>query len=188
MDELANLNNHLLIAMPGIKNHELSQSVVYICEHKDNKTIGLIINQPMEHDLGIIFDQLNIVSSSPEIRKKPLLYGGPIQPERGFVVHKQHDTLWRSSLFLNSEVTVTTSNDIIKAIALGQGPDDVIVTMGFLGWEDEQLGIEMSTNDWLVCPLHSEILYEVPYEKRWAYAGSKLGINMNQLASYSGHA
>ncbi|MGL6029866.1 MAG: YqgE/AlgH family protein, partial [Legionella sp.] len=117
----------------------------------------------------------------------PLLFGGPVQPERGFVIHKQMGG-WRSSLLLQDEVTVTTSNDIIRAIAQDNGPKDSLVTLGYSGWNEDQLEKEVMDNIWLVCPYRSEILYDVPFEDRWEYAGLTLGVKMSQLSSSVGHA
>jgi putative transcriptional regulator len=117
----------------------------------------------------------------------PLMFGGPVQPERGFVIHKQAGG-WRSSLFLRDEVTITTSNDIIRAIAQDTGPKDVLVTLGYTAWTEKQLEKEVMDNIWLVCPYKSEILYEIPPNKRWEYAGLSLGVKMNELSSSAGHA
>ena len=137
--------------------------------------------------LGIVFEQLKIEPIRVEQKSLPLLFGGPIQPERGFVIHKQVGG-WRSSLFLQDEVTITTSNDIIRAIAEDNGPKDVLVALGYSGWTETQLESEVKDNFWLVCPYKPEILYEVPFDYRWEYAGLTLGVKMNQLTANSGHA
>lgn len=187
MTDLAALSNHLLIAMPSLQSPGFEHSVIYICEHVEEQAVGLIINQPMIYPLGIVFEQLNIEPLHLETKERPLLYGGPVQPERGFVIHK-HFGDWRSSLLLSEDVTITTSNDIIQAIANEKGPKDVLVTLGYSGWSDKQLEHEIMSDFWLVCPYKSELLYEVPFEQRWSYAGSLLGVNMNQINSTSGHA
>lgn len=181
------LANHFLIAMPMLDDPNFNHTVVYVCEHHKSGSVGLIINRPMPYPLSMVFEQLEIKSSSETIDASPLLFGGPIQPERGFVIHRPLGT-WRSSLILQEGVTVTTSNDIIRAIATDTGPSDVLVALGYTGWGEEQLEQEVVKNIWLVCPYRSELLYEVPFENRWHYAGSILGINMNLLISNSGHA
>lgn len=181
------LANHLLIAMPSLHDPNFERSVIYVCEHHEHGSVGLIVNRPMQYPLSIVFEQLQIEPIRVEQNGLPLLFGGPVQPERGFVIHKQTGG-WRSSLFLQDEVTVTTSNDIIRAIAQDIGPKDVLVTLGYSSWEENQLEREVMDNTWLVCPYKSEILYEVPFEKRWDYAGSTLGIKMSQLVSSAGHA
>lgn len=184
---ISSLANHLLIAMPSLNDPNFEHAVIYICEHHDQGSVGLIVNRPMQLPLSVVFKQLQIEPIRIEQNSLPLLCGGPIQPERGFVIHKQIGG-WRSSLFLQDEVTVTTSNDIIRAIASDTGPKDVLVTLGYSGWTEHQLEKEVMDNIWLVCPYKSEILYEVPFEDRWEYAGSTLGIKMSQLSSSAGHA
>lgn len=181
------LANHLLIAMPSLIDPNFNHTVIYLCEHQEEGSVGLIINRPMEFPLSIVFEQLQIEPIRVEQNRLPLMFGGPVQPERGFVIHKQTGG-YRSSLFLQDEVTVTTSNDIIRAIANDQGPKDVLVTLGYAGWTEHQLEREVMDNVWLVCPYKSEILYEVPFDKRWEYAGATLGVNMNQISSDIGHA
>lgn len=184
---ISSLANHLLIAMPSLNDPSFERTVIYLCEHHEQGSVGLIINRPMQYPLSIVFEQLQIEPIRVEQNSMPLLFGGPVQPERGFVIHKQIGG-WRSSLFLQDEVTVTTSNDIIRAIADDKGPKDVLVTLGYAGWVDNQLEKEVMDNAWLVCPYKSEILYEVPFNERWEYAGLTLGVKMSQLSSDAGHA
>lgn len=181
------LANHLLVAMPSIVDPNFKRSVIYVCEHQVQGTVGLIINRPMQYPLGLVFDQLHIEPIRVECNRLPLLFGGPIQPERGFVIHRPLGG-WRSSLALQEGVTVTTSNDIIRAIAADQGPKDVLVALGYVGWSENQLNQEVMDNTWLVCPFKPEILYEVPFENRWECAGLTIGVKMNQLTSSVGHA
>jgi putative transcriptional regulator len=181
------LANHLLIAMPSLHDPNFEKTVIYICEHRDEGAVGLIVNRPMQFSLSVVFDQLEIEPVGIEQSHLPLMFGGPIQPERGFVVHKDLGE-WRSSLFLQEDVTVTTSNDIIRALAENKGPKKVLVTLGYSGWVENQLEREILDNVWLVCPYHSEILYDVPFEDRWEYAGTTLGVKMNQLSASTGHA
>ncbi|KTD24550.1 MULTISPECIES: YqgE/AlgH family protein [Legionella] len=183
----SSLANHLLIAMPSLTDPNFERSVIYICEHHVQGTVGLMINRPMQFPLGVVFDQMQIEPTSTERYQMPLLFGGPVQPERGFVIHRPVGG-WRSSLSLRDEVTVTTSNDIIRAIAADTGPKDVLVTLGYTGWGESQLEQEVLANVWLICPFSSEILYEVPFSKRWEYAGLTIGVKMNQLTNQAGHA
>lgn len=187
MSIISSLANHLLIAMPSLTDPNFERTVIYLCEHHDQGSVGLIINRPMQFPLSIVFEQLNIEPIQVEKNRLPLLFGGPVQPERGFVIHKQMGG-WRSSLLLQDEVTVTTSNDIIRAIAQDNGPKDSLVTLGYSGWNEDQLEKEVMDNIWLVCPYRSEILYDVPFEDRWEYAGLTLGVKMSQLSSSVGHA
>lgn len=187
MATINTLANHLLIAMPSLSDPNFERAVIYVCEHHEKGSVGLIINRPMRFPLSIVFEQLAIAPIRVELNKLPLLYGGPVQPERGFVIHKQMGG-WRSSLLLQDEVTVTTSNDIIRAIAQDIGPKDALVTLGYSAWTEQQLEKEVVENYWLVCPYKPEILYDVPFSDRWEYAGSTIGVKMTQLSASSGHA
>ena len=163
MATISTLTNNLLIAMPSLHDPNFERTVIYLCEHHEQGSVGLIINRPMQFALSIVFEQLEIEPIHVETNRMPLLFGGPVQPERGFVIHKQTGG-WRSSLILQDEVTVTTSNDIIRAIAQDKGPKDVLVTLGYTAWIGDQLEQEVMDNVWLVCPYKSEILYEVPFQ------------------------
>ena len=184
---ITSLANQILIAMPSLNDPNFERTVIYVCEHHIHGTVGLIINRPMEFPLSLLFEQMNIEPKRSEQNSRPLLFGGPVQPERGFVIHRPAGE-WRSSLALREEVTVTTSNDIIRAIAQDSGPTDALIALGYSGWIDDQLEQEVMGNRWLVCPFKSEILYDVPFTKRWEYAGSTIGVKMNQLSSDVGHA
>ncbi|NBV78114.1 YqgE/AlgH family protein [bacterium] len=187
MAEDISLANQLLIAMPSLKDPNFEKSVIYVCEHNPAGTVGLIINRPMQFPLRLVFDQLKIEPIRVESNQMPLLFGGPMQTERGFVIHRPFG-VWRSSLLLHDDVTVTTSNDIIRAIAEDQGPKDVLVAMGFVSWGDNQLNQEVMNNTWLVCPFKPEILFDVPFADRWKFAGSTIGVKMDQLTMGVGHA
>ena len=183
------LANHFLVAMPAMDDIVFAQSVIYVCEHHEQGTVGLMVNRPTEYPLSLIFDQLHIASAHENMRHKPLLFGGPLQPERGFVIHRPCGK-WRSSLpLVEPDVTITTSNDIIRAMADDKGPKDVLVALGYVGWQSAQLEDEIIHDSWLVCPFKPELLYEAPFEERWRLAGLTLGVHMEQLISGgSGHA
>lgn len=188
MSIISSLSNHLLIAMPSLADPNFQRTVIYVCEHQKEGAVGLIINRPLEYPMRIVFEQLNIASTAVgEQSEKPLLFGGPIQPERGFVMHRE-PTQWRSSLSLLDDVTVTTSNDIIRAIADNKGPKNPLVMLGYTGWEEHQLELEVKNNIWLVCPYNAELLYDVPFDKRWERAGTLIGVDMHRLSSVTGHA
>lgn len=179
--------NHFLISMPTLNDPNFSRSVIYVCEHHVQGTVGIIVNRPMPFSLGLVFDQLKIDPINVTQNNLPLLFGGPVQPERGFVIHRPFGE-WKSSLALREGVTVTTSNDIIRGIAEGNGPPDMLVALGYAAWTENQLEQEVMGNSWLVCPYKAEILYDVPFEKRWEYAGLTIGVKMNQLTTDIGHA
>lgn len=186
-DHTISLANHILVAMPSLLDPNFDHAVIYVCENHPLGTVGLIINRPMQFPLGIVFEQMQIAPVNEHQSTLPLLYGGPVQPERGFVIHRPFGG-WRSSLALRDDVTVTTSNDIIHAIAEDNGPKDALVILGYSGWAEKQLEEEVMKNFWLVCPYKPEILYDVPFHERRKYAGSILGVNMDLLSSDVGHA
>lgn len=182
------LANQLLVATPSLQESSFERSVIYICEHHVQGTVGLIINRPMKYSLDVVFNQLHIEAKTAITNHQPLLCGGPVQPERGFVIHRPFGD-WQSSLeLIEKDVTITTSNDIIRAIADDKGPADALVILGFVGWSEHQLESEIMSNDWLVCPFQSDLLYNVPYENRWEEAGLSIGVHMNQLTLGAGHA
>lgn len=181
------LTHQFLIALPTLKDPNFDKSVILLCEHDPRGSVGLVINRPMQFPLQMVFDQLHIVPEPTLSTRQPLLYGGPIQPERGFVIHRPTGE-WKSSLILAEGATVTTSNDIIRAIAANAGPADSVVALGYVGWGESQLDQELKDNAWLVCPFKAELLYEVPFAQRWGYAGMLLGVKMYDIVAEGGHA
>ncbi|MCW9013799.1 MAG: YqgE/AlgH family protein [Gammaproteobacteria bacterium] len=186
-DTETNLTNHFLIAMPSLEDGNFSQSVTYICEHDDNGALGITINRPIDIQLKEIFTQLNIEAANTEIADQFIFIGGPVQQDRGFLLHKPHGN-WDSSLKVTDAIAVTTSRDILEAIAQDKGPENVIITLGYAGWGPGQLEYELSQNAWLSCPANEEILFHTPPEKRWEAAAKLLGIDLQLLSSDTGHA
>lgn len=187
MTEDVYLNNNFLIAMPTLTDPFFARAVIYICEHNENGAIGIVINQPLELTLIDVLQQLDIAEAEPEIANLPVLCGGPIHPERGFVIHRSMGK-WRSSLEMNSEISVTTSRDILQAIAENQGPHEVLVSLGYASWTAGQLEQEIVNNFWLTCPSNIEILFKLPFAERWVAAMHLLGIDPNKLSTHTGHA
>ena len=185
--EDTNLTNHFLIAMPSLEDGNFSQSVTYICEHNDNGALGITINRLSDIQLGEIFQQLDIECDDPAIRDQLVYVGGPVQQDRGFLLHSPPGN-WESSLQVTDDICVTTSRDILQAIARGEGPEDVIIALGYAGWGGGQLEYEMSENAWLSCPSSKDILFHTPVEKRWEAAARLLGIDLQLLSSDTGHA
>lgn len=173
--------------MPTLTDPYFSHAVAYICEHNENGAIGIVINHPMELNLGDVFRQMDIPSEEKDLAASPVLCGGPVHPERGFVIHTPGGT-WRSSLEMNTEICVTTSRDILQAIAKHTGPKDAIITLGYANWTAGQLEQEIINNFWLACPVNTDILFKTPYEKRWEAAVHLLGIDIVNLSSQIGHA
>jgi putative transcriptional regulator len=187
MDTINRLRNHLLIATPSVLDISYQHAVIYICEQQAEGSVGLIINKPLSYPLGFIFKHLNIEPISVEQKNRPLLFGGPRQPDRGFVMHRPAGH-WESSLLLAEDLAITTSTDIIRAFAANTGPKDALITLGFVGWNSKQLENELLSDNWLVCSYKSELIYEIPFQQRWEYAASLIGVNINNLIEGGGHA
>ena len=186
MSFATSLTNHFLIAMPGLKDPNFSRTVAYICEHSDQGAMGIIINRPMEIRLGEVLDQLDI-SITAAVAEEPVFHGGPVQPDRGFVIHDGIGE-FDSTLRVTPELSVTTSRDILEAIAQGEGPRQRLVALGYAGWGIGQLEQELSTNAWLSGPADAQILFQTQVPQRWSGAARLLGIDMNLLSAEAGHA
>ena len=187
MTKETNLTNHFIIAMPSLQDGNFSESVTYICEHDDNGALGITINRPSEISLSEIFSQLQINISSGHIIDQTVLNGGPAQIDRGFILHTPVGE-WDTSLKVTENIAVTTSQDIMQAIADNKGPNRSLIALGYAGWGPGQLEYEMSENAWLSCPATEEILFNTPLEKRWRAAALLLGIDLQLLSNQTGHA
>ncbi len=183
----SSLVNHLLIATPGIEDPRFSFSVAYICEHSAQGAVAIIINRPLDLNLEIALHQMGIDITDQSTKHIPLCYGGPVQQERGFVVHHPFGD-WQASLRPSDEISVTTSKDILQAIAHGQGPQKFLVALGYAGWSAEQLEQEIKDNAWLCCPAPSELLFNTPQNDLWVKTLSTLGISPEKLTHQYGHA
>lgn len=182
-----NLTHCFLIAMPAMKEGVFAGTLTYICEHTENGALGIIINRPISLTLGEMFDQINIPLHQPALEKIPVLLGGPVQTERGFVLHDTPGD-WESTLRINDKLALTTSKDILEAIGQGQGPRNVIVTLGYAGWDQGQLEHEITENTWLTVPASEHILFDLPPEERLAAAMTLLGVDYASLIEDAGHA
>ena len=181
------LCNHFLIAMPNMADSSFAHSVTYICEHTDQGAMGIVINHPMAMTLQDIFAQMDFASEQSRQRDQKLLAGGPVQQERGFVLHTS-DSKWDSTLDISSDICLTASRDIIVALAQGEGPKSCLVALGYAGWGKGQLEDEIAANSWLTVPASKQILFETPYELRWTAAAQALGIDVNLISNVAGHA
>ncbi len=187
-DELrpGSLRDHFLIAMPGLNESSFAHTVTYICEHSDKGAMGLVINSATAMQLSEIFSQMDL-HYSPSIGEQLIMAGGPVQPERGFVLHSS-ETQWQSTLRVSSELSLTASRDIIVALAQGRGPKECLITLGYAGWGEGQLEQEIAENSWLTVPANKDIIFTTPCENRWAAAAQVLGIDVNLISSTAGHA
>lgn len=187
MAEPTLLTNQLLIAMPALRDSNFARGVAFLCQHGEDGAMGLMINRLSEYRLGDVLAQMNMRSELADVIDAPVLIGGPVQPERGFVLHAPAGN-WESSFRISDQISVTTSRDILVAIAAGSGPRHAVVALGYSGWSPGQLEQELCDNHWLIGPASEQVLFETPLEDRWEAAAGLVGVNMIQLASYAGHA
>ena len=182
-----NLTNQFLIAMPGLEDPNFHRSVTYICAHNEEGAMGIIINRPMGLVLGEVLEQMDIHIDDETISQIPIFQGGPVQADRGFVLHQPIEN-WEYSIEVCNEIGVATSRDILKAIAKGQGPNSSFIALGYAGWSAGQLEEEIKNNAWLNAPADSSIIFTAPVEKRWESAVALAGIDPERLSSTIGHA
>jgi putative transcriptional regulator len=187
MSDVTYLTGHLLIAMPNMIDPNFVRTVTYICEHNDKGALGIVINRPLEMELGEVFDQLEFENPDPQVASQPVLRGGPVQTERGFVLHEATEA-WDSTLPVSGTVHLTTSQDVLAAMAAGSGPKKALMALGYAGWGAGQLEMEMSANAWLSVPASTDILFDTPFEERWRKAALLLGIDVATISSEAGHA
>ena len=181
------LQQQMLIAMPAMADPNFSRSVTLLCQHNEEGAIGITINRQSDFTLGELLFQLNIPCDNQEISSMIVLEGGPVSPERGFVLHTPFEG-FDSSIQINDDIMVTTSRDVLSAIAAGKGPQHFLVALGYAGWGDGQLESEMRQNAWLSVPADKGILFESALQSRWEKAVGILGININDLHGVGGHA
>jgi len=181
------LQQQLLIAMPAMSDPNFSRSVTLLCQHNKEGAIGITINRQSDFTLGELLFQLNISCDDLEVSSMMVLEGGPVSPDHGFVLHTPLEG-YDSSIQINDDIMVTTSRDILSAIAKGDGPRQFLVALGYAGWGDGQLESEMRQNAWLSVPADKGILFESALKNRWEKAVGKLGININDLHGEGGHA
>ncbi len=182
-----NLTDNFLIAMPTLEDPYFSNALVYICEHNENGALGIIVNRPIDMNLAALFEKIDIKLESETLADLPVYFGGPVQLDRGFVLHRPVG-LWQSTMSVNSEVGLTSSRDILSAVAASGDPSEIIVTLGYAGWDAGQLEDELAQNSWLTVPAKNSILFELPPEERLPAAMQKLGISFTQLSDVAGHA
>jgi len=183
----ANFSNQLLIALPALDDPNFSRSVALICQHDDEGAMGVVVNRASEYSLGDVLAQMNLEARDSALASQVVLNGGPVHPERGFVLH-DGERQWDSTLAIGGGLALTTSRDILEAMAEGKGPEHVVVALGCAGWGAGQLEYELGENSWLTAPADVELLFALPLEQRWQAAGGRLGIDITRVTDYSGHA
>lgn len=187
METSGTLANQLLIAMPGMADPNFSSTVTLICEHNDEGALGIVINRPMTMKLAGLFEQLDLEDPDPGTADDPVLMGGPVGPERGFVLHDTSHS-YENSLPVSDDICLTLSRDIIDAMATGDGPDKALVALGYAGWEAGQLEHEMLANSWLNVPATPDIVFDMPFIDRWSAAAREIGIDISRMSTDAGHA
>lgn len=181
------LEDHFLIAMPAMGDPNFNHTVTYLCKHDAEGALGIIINRPGEMQLGEVLRQLGLKTDDEHLAGHPVLSGGPVQPERGFVLHRDGGE-YESTVPGESGIRVTVSQDILSEVAAGNGPDQVVVALGYAGWAPGQLETELAANAWLCTPADAGVVFDIPFEQRWAAGVGLLGVEIGQLSNYAGHA
>jgi putative transcriptional regulator len=183
----AYLTNQFLIAMPAMDDANFSQTVTLVCEHNEQGALGIVINRALPMNLAEVFEQLGLECARSRVAQQPVLRGGPVQTDRGFVLHKPEGR-WESSLPFSERIHLTTSRDILDALARGDGPANAVVALGYAGWGAGQLEDEMARNAWLTVPADEQLVFEIPLDERWQAACRLLGVDLLHLSSDAGHA
>lgn len=173
--------------MPALDDGYFNQAVTYICEHDDNGSFGVVINQPADITLQQVADEMKIDTASSRDYNRPVYVGGPVEQGRGFILHRPTGD-WQSSLKISEHVALTTSQDILKAILSDEGPEDSIIALGYAGWSAGQLDDELARNTWLTCPADEQIMFRTPPEQRWRAAAEIIGVDLSLLSHDTGHA
>ena len=190
-DQAFNLSNQFLIAMPGMLDDSFAGSVVYLCEHSEKGALGLVINKPIDINLKNLFDKVELNLEREELAAAAVFYGGPVQTERGFVLHdKRGDDAeqYSSTLSVPGGLDMTTSKDVLEDLANGTGPARILVTLGYSGWSAGQLEDELGRNGWLTVDADPAVIFDTPVEQRYERALSLLGFDPRMLSQEAGHA
>lgn len=181
------LADHFLIAMPSLDDPHFVRGVTLVCQHDEHGAMGLVVNHLSEYTLGEVFKQMDIEYQSPALARQAVLIGGPVQPDRGFVLHDDSRD-FGASLRFGQGLAVSTSREVLEHMARGEGPDNFLMTLGYAGWTAGQLEDEISQNSWLTVPADREIIFNMPLEQRWQAAARSLGIDISGMSDSVGHA
>jgi putative transcriptional regulator len=185
-----NLTNQFLIAMPGMADETFAGSVVYLCEHSERGALGLVINKPIDIKLKNLFEKVELPLERTELAEQPVFFGGPVQTERGFVLHDTAGgpTVYSSTMHVPGGLDMTTSKDVLEAMSNGAGPTRVLVTLGCSGWSAGQLEEELGRNGWLTVDADPAVIFDTPVEQRYERALGLLGFDPRMLSQQAGHA
>ena len=182
-----NLTHHFLIAMPSMADPHFAHTLIYLCEHNEKGALGIVINKPIDMTLSALFEQINIPLGDSELREARVHYGGPVQIDRGFVLHRPLGS-WQSTLAINDDLGLTTSKDVLEAVGRGEGPKDMFISLGYAGWSAGQLEQELAQNAWLTVEADPDLMFGLPAEARLPAAMRLLGIDFSRLSDDVGHA
>jgi len=182
-----NLTQHFLIAMPNMADPHFAKSLTFVCEHNDQGALGVVVNRPTEMNLHALLEQVSVAPDSESFKSVAVYFGGPVQVDRGFVLHTPVGQ-WQSTLAVGAEIGLTTSKDILQAVARGEGPRQILVTLGYAGWAPGQLEHELAQNAWLTVQATAQVIFDLPAEERLPAAMSLLGIDYAKLSEVAGHA
>lgn len=185
--DCTHLSHHFLIAMPSMADPYFARSLIYICEHNEQGALGVIVNRPLDMSLGLLFEKIELPLSVPGFSEQPVHFGGPVQTDRGFVLHRPLGA-WQSTLAVTADIGLTSSRDILESLGSPGAPSEILMTLGYAGWSAGQLEHELSRNDWLTVAADPEILFALPYEERLPTAMQRLGVSFLNLAEGAGHA
>lgn len=186
MNQATYLTDQFIIAMPNLADPNFFHTVAYLCQHNADGALGIVINRSTDMKLGEIFKQMDIKVTAPASAETPVFAGGPVQQERGFVVHTSGGD-WHATLPVSETISLTTSRDVLEAIAAGEGPEQYLVALGYAGWGAGQLEKEIMDNAWLNTPSGKQVLFDTPVNLRWTAAADQIGIDINQLTAPAGH-
>ncbi len=182
-----NFTAHFLIAMPGMVDPNFAHTLTYVCEHSAEGALGIVVNKPIDMKLSVLLDQIDVSLAVAERGEAPVHFGGPVQVDRGFVLHRPLGN-WQSTLAVSDDIGLTTSKDVLEAVGRGEGPRDVFVSLGYAGWSAGQLEQEIAQNAWLTVAADPEVLFETPADARLPAAMRLLGIDFSRLSEDVGHA
>jgi len=191
-----NLTHHFLIAMPGLRDATFAKSVIYLCEHSERGALGLIINKPSDINLKNLFDKVELSLQRDDLVEVPVFHGGPVQTERGFVLHEtmltgdasSSETAYASTMSIPGGLEMTTSKDVLEALSTGAGPRRVLVSLGYSAWGEGQLESELAENSWLTVGADTAVIFDTPVEQRYDRALALLGLEAWTLSPQAGHA
>lgn len=187
-----NLTHHFLIAMPGLDDESFAKSVVYMCEHSERGALGLVINKPSDITLKNLFDKVELPLHRSDLVQAPVFQGGPVQTERGFVLHESmmpgHESVYASTMTIPGGLEMTTSKDVLEALSTGAGPRKVFVSLGYSAWGEGQLESEISDNSWLTVAADLAVIFDTPVAQRYDKALMLLGLQSWMLSPEAGHA